>query len=30
VKEIAILGGEISDFVSPQVRERMLEMINNN
>ena len=30
VKEIASLGGEISDFVTPQVKERMLKMINNN
>ena len=30
VKEIASLGGEISDFVTPQVKERMLTMINNN
>ena len=30
VKEIATLGGEISDFVTPQVKARMLKMINNN
>jgi|TARA_X000000368_G_scaffold174780_1_gene137793 pantetheine-phosphate adenylyltransferase len=30
VKEIASLGGEISDFVTPRVKERMLTMINNN
>ena len=29
VKEIAILGGEIGDFVSPRVKERMLRTINN-
>jgi pantetheine-phosphate adenylyltransferase len=29
VKEIAILGGEINDFVSPKVKEKMLNNINN-
>ena len=28
VKEIAILGGEIDDFVSPRVKERMMANIN--